>query len=429
MQLSGIGLCDTTWTRDALVSALAETSLIAEADLMKGEMLGNGGFAIVYAGKWRRRGGAKGSGQRFSRAGAARAQATAATEEPVAIKMLLAVPDSESAVGAYIREVKVLAKLAHHPSLTKLHGLCVLNGDKGPTLGLVMELLEGGSLFDWLHPGGEPRAERPLMAMEQVLRVLHECAEGMSYVHATCRIAHRDIKSQNILLTADGSAKISDFGLAREVLQPAAMTRVGSVHWTAPEVLLGPVYDLSCDQWSFAVVAWELLTGQVPYRGMTKIAIVRHVAMDKQRLALPSRGPKKLLIQMSRCFSEIPTERPTFHKITAGLASMRVDEEAECRQRRAHAVEVKKRCAASENQQTGSARTSPSASPYPSSKPSSRVSPCPSSKPPSSQIPSSKRSAKAYSFMLNASSESEVTPAVSTSDSSQSHLSPGMRAL
>ena len=59
---------------------------------------------------------------------------------------------------------------------------------------------------------------------------------------------------------------MADFGLSRECLQPGAMTRVGSVQWAAPEVLLGQSYSHKCDLWSFGVVCWELLTAQAPWR-------------------------------------------------------------------------------------------------------------------------------------------------------------------
>ena len=112
----------------------------------------------------------------------------------------------------------------------------------------------------------------------------------------------------------------------------------------------------------FSVVSWELLTGKYPFKGMTSGEVARHVAIEKQSLALPLRGPKPLLILMTWCFVEIPSERPTFHKVATGLASMRADE-------------VKQQRAANRSHSSSqrSAWASLCPSPYPSSKlPASR---------------------------------------------------------
>lgn len=91
-----------------------------------------------------------------------------------------------------------------------------------------------------------PQAPPSLIPMAQVVNLLLDCARGMAFLHS-CSIAHRDLKSANLLLAADGTAKVAEFGLSREVFDPAAMSRVGSVQWAAPEVLLGLEYDTSCD--------------------------------------------------------------------------------------------------------------------------------------------------------------------------------------
>ena len=85
--------------------------------------------------------------------------------------------------------------------------------------------------------------------MERVLHVLTDCARALTYLHDECSIAHRDIKSHNILCTPDGGAKLCDFGLARQIFSKSAeMTRVGTLNWSAPEVVKGLSYDLSVDQ-------------------------------------------------------------------------------------------------------------------------------------------------------------------------------------
>uniref|UniRef100_A0A6T7WWV2 Protein kinase domain-containing protein n=1 Tax=Prymnesium polylepis TaxID=72548 RepID=A0A6T7WWV2_9EUKA len=97
------------------------------------------------------------------------------------------------------------------------------------------------------------------------------------------------------------------------------MTRVGSLLWAAPELLRGLKYDTTCDQWSFAVVLWEMLTGQMPYKGMSSTAIARDVALGNHRLPLPARGPKPLLRIIAACFSTDASQRPKCKDIAAGL--------------------------------------------------------------------------------------------------------------
>ena len=293
----------------ALESALHGTSRIPHNQLSVGAELGHGTYSTVYRAvrHWKR------------------------TSQPVAVKKLHGIPADQ--IGAFspraqdllqravsrtfCEEVKMLSKL-RHANIVTLFGLCVM---ADASLALVMELLER-SLFDELHPRGPTSERAEPLPMPVVVKIALGCAQGLTYLHDTCRVAHRDIKSPNILLAEDGRVKLSDFGLSREVLVAAPMTRAGSLVWAAPEVLKGLKYDCSCDQWSFAVVLWELLTGAIPYKDMSYSAIVREVALGTNRLPLPLRGPKALLRLMALCFNDEPEERPRFREIAANLVSV-----------------------------------------------------------------------------------------------------------
>ena len=137
-----------------------------------------------------------------------------------------------------------------------------------------------------------------------------------------------------MLVAADHTVKVADFGLARECLHTDAMTRVGSVQWAAPEVLLGQGYSHKCDLWSFGarrpcmhpatphihrarwpvagVVCWELLTSKVPFYGMSPVIVASKVALEGMRLPVPPNSPRILLRLMARCWSEAPVRRPNF---------------------------------------------------------------------------------------------------------------------
>ena len=104
------------------------------------------------------------------------------------------------------------------------------------------------------------------------MKILIGSAKGFAYLHATepMPILHRDIKSENILLTNDFEARIADLGEARVMAEDHAMTIVGTPGYTAPEVLRGEHYDTSADVFSFAIVMCELLTLRAPYSNLMK---------------------------------------------------------------------------------------------------------------------------------------------------------------
>jgi len=159
---------------------------------------------------------------------------------------------------------------------------------------------------------------RVLLEGLRVVRLMQDCAAGMAFLHSRGLI-HRDLKSANLLLDAEHErCKVCDFGLSREAFLTAKMTRVGSVQWAAPEVLLGVAYGLRADVWSFGVVLWELCTGKVPFDGISRPELARAVALEGLRLAPPKldarRCPIQLLRLMAACFSS-EHDRPQFHAI------------------------------------------------------------------------------------------------------------------
>ena len=173
-----------------------------------------------------------------------------------------------------------------------------------------------GSLFDYLHAKKGGRKLPPALTM----RLLLDTAAGVRHLHeATPRCIHRDLKCQNLLLGSGMELKVADFGLSRECFATAAMTRVGSVQWAAPEVLLGKKYSHKCDLWALGVVCWEILTARVPFEGMGPGAIATKVACQGMRLPVPTGAPMPLLKLMAKCWVDKPTERPEMKEVMADL--------------------------------------------------------------------------------------------------------------
>ena len=282
-----------------LRTALRGVRIVQPEELCMHELIGSGGFADVFRATWSDRavGAVVGGGR------------TSASELQVAVKQLRSLPRETRGLEAFCKEIALMQRLQHANVLAML-GVTI-----SPTgaLAVITEYMARGSLFQMLHPRSGRGAPLPRVL---AMRMLADCSRGMSYLHACAPpIIHRDLKSQNLLVAADFSVKVADFGLSRECLRPGAMTRVGSVQWAAPEVLLGKSYSHMCDLWSFGVVCWEVLTARVPFEGMAQTAVATKVALEGMRLPVPPHTPIRLLRLIARCWSEVPEDRPTFDAV------------------------------------------------------------------------------------------------------------------
>lgn len=179
---------------------------------------------------------------------------------------------SPNFVDRFQREARAAASLTH-PNLVALYD----QGRDGDSVWLVMEFVDGQSLRDLL------RAEERLTP-EQVVGVLGPAADGLAAVHAA-GLVHRDVKPENILISATGQVKVTDFGLARV----AASTSVtlgrdhvlGSLHYVAPETVQGKPTDARADVYALGVVAWECLVGRPPIEGDSPAAVATlHATTD-----------------------------------------------------------------------------------------------------------------------------------------------------
>lgn len=184
----------------------------------------------------------------------------------------------EDFVRRFRREAQSAASLSH-TNIVSIYDV----GKEGETEYIVMEYIEGQNLKEII------RNYAPL-STEQTLNLGIQIAEAIRHAHEH-HIIHRDIKPHNILVTADGRVKVTDFGIARAV-SAATMTHtgdiVGSVHYLSPEQAKGVQTNEQSDVYSLGIILYELLTGKVPYDGETPISIaLKHL----QEEAVP---PSKL---------------------------------------------------------------------------------------------------------------------------------------
>ncbi|KAF5838517.1 kinase-like domain-containing protein [Dunaliella salina] len=243
-----------------------------------GKRIAVGGFAEVFAGKY--------------------------LGTLVAIKKLLATdPD---AVRHFAHEVRVLARL-RHPNLILFIGYCLR-----PEPAILYEFMPRGSLFNIMrqvcfHCSGF-----------QGFRVQGCVARGMAYLHSrNPPILHLDLKSPNILVDAQWRIKVCDFGLSavrRQAFLSSACAG-GTPEWMAPEMLRCEDYDEKADVWSFGVVLWELLTGEVPFVDLSPMQVVGMVGFKRQSLSPPGQGDTTLQQLCVMCMTQDPAERPSFTAI------------------------------------------------------------------------------------------------------------------
>jgi serine/threonine-protein kinase len=194
-----------------------------------------------------------------------------ALDRPVAVKMLLAGPYAgPQELARFHRETAALASL-RHPNIVQVYDA----GDVEGRPYLTIELVEGGSLARKLS--GAPQPARPAAALVSVLASAVEVAHRGG-------IVHRDLKPGNILLLADGTPKVSDFGLARRLRGETGLTPAGAALGTpsymAPEQALGRVDAVGplIDVYALGAILYEVLTGRPPFRAETDLETLQQAA-------------------------------------------------------------------------------------------------------------------------------------------------------
>lgn len=194
------------------------------------EEVGRGGFGVVYRG------------------------VVLATGLEVAVK-LIDLENEDTDLFEVNKEIMILLE-CKLPQITEYYGCFV----KSYKLWVVMELMDGGSLFDLLRPG-------PVEQEKVILVILREVLQALEYLHGQGKI-HRDLKSQNILVNKQGEVKLTDFGVSTQLLSNFSKrnTTVGTPYWMAPEVILNNSggHAFKADIWSLACCGYELLTGKAP---------------------------------------------------------------------------------------------------------------------------------------------------------------------
>jgi serine/threonine protein kinase len=195
---------------------------------------------------------------------------------PVAIKTIRigdsGKPEEQQRLQERLLREARSAGILSHPGIVTIYDV----EKQGDLAYIAMEYVDGPTLDHLLSQG------RP-MAPQQIFSILGQTAAALDYAHQK-GIVHRDIKPANIMIAADGTTKITDFGIAKVTATDQFTmtgTIVGTPHYMSPEQVQGQAVDGRSDQFSLAVIAYEILTGEKPYTGEHLTTVVYKIVAEE----------------------------------------------------------------------------------------------------------------------------------------------------
>lgn len=229
-------------------------------------------------------------------------------DRKVAVKIMHShLAQDEQFVERFIREAKAAAALSH-PNIVAVQDQG-WNQNGTPAIFLVMEMIEGHTLREYLNEQGH-------LSVKDGIKFLLPVLSALSAAHKI-GIVHRDLKPENILISKDGRIKIADFGLAKGPLLGGTMTAessviLGSVSYLSPEQVQRGIADSRSDIYSIGITAFEVFTGKKPFEGDQPIQIAyMHVNNRVPKISsLVSGIPEQLDDLIYRATSANPDERP-----------------------------------------------------------------------------------------------------------------------
>ncbi|KAJ4837979.1 hypothetical protein Tsubulata_037847 [Turnera subulata] len=286
MALSGLRAANSGYCEKIhpVLGEVAEWEIPWE-DLQIGERIGIGSYGEVYHGDWN------------------------GTE--VAVKKFLDQDFSGDALVQFRCEAEIMLRL-RHPNVVLFMGAVT----RPPNLSILTEYLPRGSLYRLLH--------RPNSCIEgkRRMRMALDVAKGMNYLHTSHpTIVHRDLKSPNLLVDKNWVVKVCDFGLSRMKHNTflSSKSTAGTPEWMAPEVLRNEPANEKCDVYSFGVILWELVTCQIPWKGLNPMQVVGAVGFQNRRLEIPEGTDPAIAQIIHDCWQLEPCLRPSFAQLISRL--------------------------------------------------------------------------------------------------------------
>jgi eukaryotic-like serine/threonine-protein kinase len=262
-----------------------------------------GGMATVWAGRVQRKHG---------------------FEKLVAIKTMHPNLAVEPAFRNMFLDEARIASRVRHTNVATIEDL----GEEGGTLYIVMEWVQGDSLGR-LHHAMAQRGPEPIV--DVFLRVLADAAAGLHAAHelrgddgALLGVVHRDVSPQNIMVTDTGLAKVIDFGIAKAVGRLAENTRTGlikaKIEYASPEQARVEPCDRRADVWALGMTLYQLLTGDLPYRGRNDVETLQKLTSGAPPPPLPPSVPPAVVAIVARALQHDRDKRfPTALEMSRAL--------------------------------------------------------------------------------------------------------------
>ena len=235
-------------------------------------------------------------------------------DRQVAIKTFKIDANDEDAVKRFNREAKAVTSLSH-PNIVSIYDV----ENEGEFYYLILEYVEGMTLKDYM-------IKNPRIPIETIVHIAKQIAAGLSHAHQN-GIIHRDIKPQNILMNENLTCKITDFGIARaygDTTLTQTNQMLGTVYYLSPEQARGNVATAQSDIYSLGILIFEMITGQIPFKGESAVAIaLKHLQeelpdIDKYRENVPQsvknivlkatmKNPNERYISSKELFDDLST--------------------------------------------------------------------------------------------------------------------------
>jgi len=264
---------------------------IGPEELILESELGRGCFGVVYKGRCR--------------------------GKIVAIKKLHSNLGDE-VVKDFQKEVDIWTHL-RHPNIVSFMGACTAPGE----LAIVTEFMAQGDVNQLIH---SPNSK---VSVFQKLKMAADVSQGMMWLHQSKPpIIHRDLKPSNLLIDENLNVKICDFGLsAFQIIEELKSdTSPGTPLWMSPEVLSGEIVTPKADVYSFAIVLWELMTGNSPFEHHEDYGeFLKAVIDQEERPPIPPELDSKIAQLIKDCWQPDPLKRPSFDEILPRVYALSID--------------------------------------------------------------------------------------------------------
>ncbi|GMT26625.1 hypothetical protein PFISCL1PPCAC_17922, partial [Pristionchus fissidentatus] len=195
-----------------------------------------------------------------------------------------------------------------HVNIVKFFGLAVLHGESA----IILEYCEA-TLRSVI-------SDYPIGKVTFVTHMT-SIASGIQYLHRN-KTLHRDLKPENVLIDSNGTAKLCDFGLARDFVNKSTMmTVIGTRPYMAPELIRQSNCSEKIDVWSFGIIIWEIITGRRPYEGIDMGVLMYAIGKKKAQLPIPtSCEVESLIILLTRCW--IDNDRASMDTVISMLLNV-----------------------------------------------------------------------------------------------------------